>query len=149
MNLEKMITGWLRAIGGKGGRIGGLLILVQCHAPVIVSAQWRSSLYPDDWQPGVADSADRFLHDFSYAGYHRGEKPIPDIRGQAVDVTQAPYRADPTGQKNSTVAIQSAIDSVAESGGGVVFLNAGTYRIVLPCGSVAARNILGDKTVFI
>ena len=38
---------------------------------------WESTLYPKDWEPGFADSEGRFLHDFSYAGYHRGEIPIP------------------------------------------------------------------------
>ena len=37
---------------------------------------WRSVLYPKDWTPGFAvDGA--FLHDFSYAGYHNGEDPLP------------------------------------------------------------------------
>ena len=52
---------------------------------------WRSSLYPEDWQPGFADASGRFLHDFSYAGYARGEKPIPDKKGPVFDVTHAPY----------------------------------------------------------
>ena len=38
---------------------------------------WRSSLYPEDWTPGFADAQGRFLHDFSYAGYHKGEALIP------------------------------------------------------------------------
>jgi hypothetical protein len=42
-----------------------------------VPATWRSSLYPENWKPGFKDSNDRFLHDFSYAGYHQGEIDIP------------------------------------------------------------------------
>ncbi|OBZ14943.1 hypothetical protein A8L34_13765 [Bacillus sp. FJAT-27264] len=38
---------------------------------------WRSSLYPENWTPGYTDAQGRFLQDFSYAGYWRGEKTIP------------------------------------------------------------------------
>jgi len=108
---------------------------------------WRSSLYPEDWQPGFADASGRFLHDFSYAGYARGEKPIPDKKGPVFDVTQAPYAADPTGTKDATAAIQAALDEAARSGGGVVYLPAGTY-LIAPLGDAAtALWIRGDHTV--
>ena len=42
---------------------------------------WRSSLYPEDWVPGYKDTQGRFLHDFSYAGYHMGEDSLPVITG--------------------------------------------------------------------
>lgn len=100
----------------------------------------RSVLYPEDWYPGYADEEGRFLHDFSYAGYHMGEAPIPmAISGIQVDVTDAPYLADPTGVQDSTQAIQAAIDDVGEAGGGVVFLPAGTYRIKPDTGNYALR----------
>ena len=44
-------------------------------------------------------------------------------------VTAPPFRADPTGQHNSAPAIQSAIDAVSETGGGVVYIPAGRYKI--------------------
>ncbi len=41
----------------------------------------------------------RFLHDFSYAGYKNGELALPDAPpGPILDVTAAPYSADPTGE---------------------------------------------------
>ncbi len=92
---------------------------------------WRSSLYPEDWQPGYTDSAGRFLHDFSYAGYHSGLKAIPFIEDNIVDVTKPPYNADNTGEKNVTTLIQQAIDDVGCAGGGVVFLPPGEYAISL------------------
>lgn len=95
-----------------------------------LGADGRSSLYPADWYPGYADEEGRFLHDFSYAGYHMGDDPIPsDIPGETVDVTQAPYHADATGQMDATSAIQAAIDAVGDAGGGVVYLPAGTYKV--------------------
>jgi hypothetical protein len=117
----------MRACGLLAATFFGFAIVVSDAAET-----WRSSLYPEDWHPGWTDSAGRFLHDFSYAGYHYGERPIPTVSGTLVDVTQPPYRADPSGSKDSTAAIQRALDDVGESGGGVVFLPAGTYRVRPP-----------------
>lgn len=94
---------------------------------------WRSTLYPEDWQPPaetVSFSKDKMIQDFSYAGYKRGEKSIPNVVGPIFDVTA--YGADPYGTKDSTIAIQNAIDAcsaVSTTGGGVVYLPAGQYRV--------------------
>ena len=56
-----------------------LLLLIGAHAVAQSDAPWRSSLYPDAWTPAHTDAKGRFLHDFSYAGYRRGEHPIPDL----------------------------------------------------------------------
>lgn len=90
---------------------------------------WRSSLYPENWKPGYADSVGRFFHDFSYAGYHQGEKTIPNVNINIVNVTQPPYNADNTGQFDVTSIIQQALDSVGKAGGGVVYLPEGTYKV--------------------
>ncbi|MDD6356821.1 MAG: carbohydrate-binding protein [Bacteroidales bacterium] len=93
-----------------------------------VSAQWRSELYPSDWQPGYSNAQGQFLHDFSYAGYERGEKPLPEtMNGLYANVLD--YGADNTGANDATAAIQSAIDAVQNAGGGTVFLPAGTYKV--------------------
>jgi hypothetical protein len=90
----------------------------------------RSDLYPINWQPGYTDNQGRYLQDYSYAGYMRGEQPIPDNPGSLyVNVTQAPYNADPTGSVETSRAIQSAIDFVGQNGGGVVYLPPGTYKV--------------------
>lgn len=99
---------------------------------------WRSALYPKDWTPGFSDSQGRFLHDFSYAGYHLGEAPIPDVRGPVLDVTRAPFNADAGGKSDATASIQAALDQAGNEGGGVVFLPAGTYRIQPPADQSAA-----------
>lgn len=88
---------------------------------------WRSALYPEDWQPGFADDEGRFLHDFSYAGYHAGEQAIPDVIA-GVERSVLEFGADPSGQSDSTSAIQATIDAVAQAGGGVVAIPAGSYR---------------------
>lgn len=92
------------------------------------SQDWRSELYPYNWTPGFAKDG-KFIQDFSYAGYHKGQQPIPNITSNIIDVTQAPYNADNTGTNYATAAIQAAIDYVSGMGGGVVYLPAGTYNV--------------------
>lgn len=89
-------------------------------------AFWRSALYPADWSPSATDGAGRFLHDFSYAGYANGERPLPSPSGPLFDVTD--YGADATGTADATAGIQAAIDAAEAAGGGVVYLPAGLYR---------------------
>jgi hypothetical protein len=88
---------------------------------------WRSALYPEDWSPGFADDEGRFLHDFSWAGYHNGAAPIPE-RIPGVERSVLEDGADPRGIEDSSAAIQATIDSVSQAGGGVVLLPAGSYR---------------------
>jgi hypothetical protein len=96
---------------------------------VPVPGTWRSSLYPENWKPGFKDGNDRFLHDFSYAGYHQGEKEIPLIQHNILDVTQPPYNADNTGGVDVTAILQKALNDIGKSGGGVVYLPSGTYKV--------------------
>ncbi|HHT27395.1 MAG TPA: hypothetical protein GXZ82_09140 [Firmicutes bacterium] len=116
-------------------RIGYILLTLLLLITPIGSAadavpEWRSSLYPLDWEPGFTDAEGRFLHDFSYAGYHAGEKPLPtEVPGMRADVTQPPYNADNTGKLSASKAIQQAINDVGLSGGGIVYLPEGTYRL--------------------
>lgn len=114
--------------------------------PVSAAEAWRSALYPADWTPGYADAEGRFLHDFSYAGYHRGERALPDIKAPVIDVTKPPYSADATGETDATGAIQRALDAAATTGG-VVYLPAGTYRVAPPEGATAALRVEGDNIV--
>jgi hypothetical protein len=111
------------------------------------AATWRSALYPEDWKPGFADDKGRFLHDFSYAGYRRGEAPLPDRVEAVSDVTKPPYLADSTGVKDATAAIQSALDAAAAAGGGVVLMPAGIYRIQPQEGAKVALRISGSNVV--
>ena len=124
-----------------------IMLLGLCASLAAADSPWRSSLYPEDWRPGFADAQGRFLHDFSSAGYHRGDKPVPDAAGPLIDATAAPYSADPSGKSDSTAAIQRALDAVGAAGGGVVFLPAGTYRVAPPQGAKAALVVRGDGVV--
>lgn len=92
-------------------------------APVEI---WRSALYPEDWVPEPTES-EQFLHDFSYAGYHNGEAPLPGPSAEGAFSVDS-YGADPTGASDSTAAIQAAIDAASVAGGEVA-LGTGTYRV--------------------
>ncbi len=54
--------------------------------------------------------------------------------------TEAPYSCDPTGEKDSTAALQQALDDCGNNGGGVVFLPVGRYTltdtVTIPTGVV-------------
>lgn len=92
------------------------------------AGHWCSSLYAPSWKPGApADADGRFLHDFSYAGYHAGEAPPVSPPGGTFDVTR--YGADASGAKDTTSAVTAAIAAASSAGGGVVFFPAGTYRV--------------------
>ncbi|MBT3383268.1 MAG: hypothetical protein HN778_09495 [Prolixibacteraceae bacterium] len=107
---------------------------------------WRSTLYPENWKPGFKDLNNRFLHDFSYAGYHQGEKEIPVIEKNIVDVTQQPYGADNSGETDVTQIIQQALDDVGQGGGGVVYIPSGTYK-VNPGSAESALRIQYNNTI--
>lgn len=112
------------------------------------AAAWRSSLYPADWTPGVSDASGRFLHDFSYAGYHGGAVDLPaEPPGPRIDASAAPYGADPSGATDATAAIQRALDDAAAMGGAVVELPPGTYRIRAPAGRRHALFVHGSGVV--
>lgn len=102
----------------------------------VTSEGWRSSLFPETWYPGYEDASGYWLHDFSYAGYRRGEVEPPVGEG-SIAVNVVDYGADPSGQADSTAAIQAAIAAVEGTGGGVVFLPEGTFRVRPVSGSSA------------
>lgn len=123
-------------------RVAAVVTVVLLLGSPTAALAWRSDLYPADWHPGLTDGEGRFLHDFSYAGYHDGElDPPASVPGPIVDATLAPYGADSTGAADATSAIQQAIDDVGAAGGGVVYLPAGTFRVAPPAGAVAALHI--------
>ncbi|CAM3051779.1 glycosyl hydrolase family 28-related protein [Rariglobus hedericola] len=123
------------------------MCLVSLLAGRLAAEPWRSTLYPEKWTPGLTDSAGRFLHDFSHAGYHCGQTAIPDRTGNVIDVTHAPYSADATGKIDATAAIQRALDVAGAAGGGVVYMPAGTYRVAPPQGAKGALVLGGDGVV--
>ncbi|WP_164992589.1 glycosyl hydrolase family 28-related protein [Streptomyces sp. L2] len=68
-----------------------------------------------------ADSYGNRVPDFSYVGYHSGNKRIPAVRARVT--------LGPGGSGDDTTRIQTAINSAAKAGGGAVVLKPGTYRL--------------------
>lgn len=92
------------------------------------------------WSPGSR------LPDFSYAGYHSGEAPIPDVpQSGAANVKDFGARGD--GEHDDAPAVLQAL----ASGARVVYLPAGRYRIgnliEIKRGNVVLRGAGPDKTV--
>jgi hypothetical protein len=125
-----------------------VIVTMGCKTRLPTEASWRSSLYPEGWLPvdveGVAGPDEAFLHDFSYAGYELGNRPIPVNPGRQI-LTVPQHFGD--GRTDATSAIQAVIDRACE-GGGVVQLPPGTYRVrpderayalILPCNRVLLR----------
>lgn len=118
------------------------LVWVASTVKATEADEWRSDLYPENWAPCYVDSSGRFLQDFSFAGYHAGDRPLPENPvGPVVDVTQPPYSADNSGATNATSAIQQAIVDVGRQGGGTVYLPSGYYRLAVPDGQKFALGI--------
>lgn len=133
--------------------LAGAMVFSMMPANVITkevnaASTWRSALYPENWQPGYTNSQGQFLHDFSYAGYEKGEKDVPtEMSGLYADVTN--YGADNTGTNDATSAIQSAINAVEAAGGGTVYLPAGTYKVKPSSSSnSSALRIKGSNILF-
>lgn len=110
-----------------------LFLAIQVLASIGLMAQqtWRSAYYPENWTPPLTKNfyTDAFLQDYSYAGYKRSEVVIPAPSGMVYDVTKTPYNADKTGNTDATSAIQNAINTAQNAGGGVIYLPAGTYKL--------------------
>ncbi|WOO41034.1 DUF7594 domain-containing protein [Rubellicoccus peritrichatus] len=132
---------------GGGWRVSDLSleIVTGGSRPLPVNPNaWRSTLYPADWTHDLGSKdfyEDKIIQDFSYAGYEHGDVPIPDVLSPVFDVTSVAYGADPNGINDSTSAIQSAINDAESAGGGVVYMPAGTYRLVLPASASTVLRI--------
>jgi hypothetical protein len=105
---------------------------------------WRSKLFPENWQPkndrgqgGTTDQQGRFLPDFSYAGYHRGEDSVNWSASRISKTLTIDKNMYGNGINNATTAIQTAIDRLCnEANPGkklrVVHIPAGTYLLKIP-----------------
>jgi pectate lyase-like protein/uncharacterized protein DUF4955 len=79
---------------------------------------WREYLSNPDTHPLVPN--------VSYAGYHRGERPIPRRR---VRVSVTSFGAVGDGRTDCTAAFNEAVERVGAAGGGAVYVPGGTYLL--------------------
>jgi hypothetical protein len=94
--------------------------------PPAKPAQVTSKLWTQFQEARAAGEATT-LADFSYAGYHCGEKTIPTAAWKTFDVTRFGAVADDG--KSDKDAIQIAIQAAEKNGSGVVFFPKGRFRI--------------------
>jgi hypothetical protein len=106
-----------------------LLLLLFLFASALVA---RAQSVTPLWQDFVAakrSGKTPVLPDFSYAGYHFSEAPLPDQRGRK-QFAVTDYGARPDDDVFDDEAIQKAIDAAeANPGGGVVFFAPGRFLI--------------------
>jgi len=107
-----------------------IFVFLQVMSAALCPA-WESELYSPGWQatPSLSFETDKIIQDFSYAGYRRGELPLPSQPPGLTYDAVAGYGADPTGTTDSTAAIQNAINAASAAGGGIVYLPPGVFRI--------------------
>jgi hypothetical protein len=70
------------------------------------------------------------LPDFSYAGYHHGEDPIPTVDWPVFDVSA--YGAVPDDGQSDKAAIKAAVAAAEANGSGIVFFPPGRFDINKP-----------------
>lgn len=93
----------------------GTFAFAALSTPAATSALWGER--GEHWTQGSR------LPDFSYAGYHRGEAPLPDV---PVVANVKDFGAVGDGISDDTRAINAAITATAR---GAIFLPAGRYKI--------------------
>jgi hypothetical protein len=95
--------------------LGAAIAGAPAHANAASSKLWGE--FGEQWDPQGR------LPDFSYAGYHRGETPLPDV---PVATNVKDFGAAGDGVADDTAAINAAIAATRQ---GAVFLPAGRYKI--------------------
>ena len=95
------------------------LLLSLSILAVSPSAEEYSQLWGKN---GELWSADSRLPDFSHAGYHRGEKPVPEI---AVTANVRDFGAVGDGEHDDT---QAFLDAIRQTSQGAILVPAGRYK---------------------
>ena len=83
-----------------------------------MAALWDSYAANPDAHPNLPNN--------SFAGYRRGEAPLPDV---PVVTRLSDWGGKADGQTDNTAAFKAAIAEAAQKGGGAIELGAGDYRV--------------------
>lgn len=105
-----------------------------------ISAQQKTRIYSDY----LKNPNNSILTDFSYAGYHYGEKEIPSL---PIKVNVKDKGILPNTGADLTVSIQNLIDEVGKSGGGVIYFPKGKYCVNMDTTRVQFLKIDYDNVV--
>ncbi|MDC0721576.1 hypothetical protein [Nannocystis bainbridge] len=101
----------------------------QCPPPLAQPpGSWTSQIVPveDDALTYVADEQDNRIADFSYAGYHRSEAPIPDV---PTVLGIGPVAGDNTEHLQQAIDELGAMPAGVDGLRGAVLLGPGEYEI--------------------
>ena len=88
------------------------------------SSLWNQFVY------ARTNGLEPILPDFSYAGYHCGDDPLPTVSWTVFDVTS--YGAVPDDSLSDKAAINSAIAAAEANGSGIILFPPGRFRINEP-----------------
>ncbi|MEO9022695.1 MAG: glycosyl hydrolase family 28-related protein, partial [Ginsengibacter sp.] len=93
------------------------------------------------------DKGNSILPDFSYVGYHNGNKPIPNnLNYKVFNVTD--FGAIPDDAISDKVAIQKAIDAANKNGSGIVFFPKGKFLVNQPGDGNSSITSKGSHIIF-
>ncbi|MNK25660.1 Pectate lyase superfamily protein [compost metagenome] len=105
----------------KSVKINVLLIALLVISQSVVAQLSEPQIFKDFKK----DKSKSKFTDFSYAGYHYGEKPLPTALKNVVDVSK--FGVHPNTQTDCTPAVQRIIDSLGKKGGGTLYFPKGRY----------------------
>ena len=114
------------ADGGNSGADGGVPVDGSVRPPLPPLPPNATPAWQDYYRARTTGGTP-VLPDFSYAGFGRGDQPIPNVQGPIFDVTQFGAVAD-DGQSDRA-AIEAAIAAAEAQNAGVVFFPPGRFRI--------------------
>ncbi|HLD54247.1 MAG TPA: DUF4955 domain-containing protein [Sediminibacterium sp.] len=100
-----------------------LFVVFQVSFILSISAQKRAEIL-DEYAKNPSAS---ILPNFSYVGYHHGEKAIPDVKAKVFDVTK--FGAIPNDAISDKQAIEKTIAEATKNGGGIVYFPKGRFLI--------------------
>lgn len=111
---------------------------------LLLGQQTNASQLFEDYRKNKEQS---ILPDFSYAGYHCGEKAMPNINSYKF-FNVVDFGAKPNDHESDRDAIQQAIDAANKNGSGIVFFPKG--RFIVNDDSTLTKGIIskGSKIIF-
>ncbi len=86
----------------------------------------KSQLW-EDYKAAQSKGEVAELPDFSYAGYHHGEKTIPDVKHKIFDVTD--FGAIPDDDKSDKEAICKAIKAATKNASSIIYFPKGRFLV--------------------
>lgn len=95
---------------------------------LVAFGQVYAQVTPNLWKEYVANpNSQPNIPNCSYAGYHYGDKALPEGPATVFNVKDAPYSAKGDNSTDDTESIRKAIRAAEDAGGGIVYIPKGHY----------------------